>query len=97
LAIFSNYPGLWTSNWLSRYGGYGGFPVPTPTFMFVLNLWMVATSAIEWIVIVLLVRKTIQKISNWDTTRSTEHCDSRTCSDLAFHSPMRVRRGSCRL
>ena len=61
LAVLTNYPGLWTSEWL-RWFPWG--IAPHGAFVFMFNLWMVATSAIEWIVVGLLLRRIMQIMSN---------------------------------
>jgi hypothetical protein len=46
LATFSNYPGVFAARWV-RYRGIG----PSTAIIWGFNIWLVATSAIEWIAV----------------------------------------------
>jgi len=58
LAAITNYPGLWVTEWFN----YRGI-APSSRFVFLWNAWMVLSSAIQWIVVALLLRGTFQSVS----------------------------------
>ena len=58
LAVFSNYPGAFSTRWV-RYRGIG----PSPMLVHAFNVWLVLTSAIEWILIGLALRAVLRRLS----------------------------------
>ncbi len=58
LAILSNYPGAFAARWV-QYRGIG----PSPTLVYTFNVWLVLTSSIEWVVIGLVVRALLPRLS----------------------------------
>ena len=55
LALFSNYPGAFAARWV-QYRGIG----PSAGTIFAFNIWLVLTSALEWIVVGLIVRSLVR-------------------------------------
>ena len=55
LALFSNYPGAFAARWV-QYRGIG----PSAGAIFAFNIWLVLTSALEWIVVGLIVRSLVR-------------------------------------
>jgi hypothetical protein len=55
LALYSNYPGAFAARWI-RYRGIG----PSARTIFAFNIWLVLTSALEWIVVGLIVRSLLR-------------------------------------
>ncbi len=51
LATFSNYPGTLAATWV-QYRGIA----PSPALIWTFNVWLVLTSAIEWIAVGLTLR-----------------------------------------
>jgi len=59
VARFSNFPGAFAARWV-HYRGIG----PSLTLVWAFNLWLVLTSAIEWVVVGLMLRGVLQRLSN---------------------------------
>jgi hypothetical protein len=59
LAQISNYPGVFTSRWV-QYKGIG----PSQVMVWSFNVWLVLTSAIEWIVVGLGLRAVVIRFFN---------------------------------
>ena len=55
LARASNYPGVCSARWV-QYRGIG----PSAGTVLAFNIWLVLTSAVEWIAVGLIVRSTIR-------------------------------------
>jgi hypothetical protein len=55
LALFSNYPGAFAARWV-QYRGIG----PAAGTIFAFNIWLVLTSALEWIAVGLIVRSLLR-------------------------------------
>jgi hypothetical protein len=51
LATVSNYPGVFAARWVT-YRGIG----PSPATIWLFNIWLELTSAIEWIAVGLVAR-----------------------------------------
>jgi hypothetical protein len=54
LALVSNYPGVFAARWV-QYRGIA----PSAGTIFAFNVWLVLTSALEWIAVVLIVRSLV--------------------------------------
>lgn len=57
LARLSNYPGVLAANWV-QYRGIA----PSSTMIWGFDLWLVLTSAMEWIAVGLGVRATVKSL-----------------------------------
>lgn len=55
LATISNYPGLFASRWF-QYRGIA----PSPEFVWGFNIWLVVSSAVEWVVVGLALRAVLR-------------------------------------
>ena len=55
LARVSNYPGVFAARWV-HYRGIA----PSAGIVLAFNIWLVLTSALEWIAVGLIVRSTIR-------------------------------------
>ena len=55
LAMVSNYPGVFAARWV-QYRGIA----PSAGTLLAFNIWLVLTSALEWIAVGLLIRSTIR-------------------------------------
>ena len=55
LAMVSNYPGVFAARWV-QYRGIA----PSAGTVLAFNIWLVLTSALEWIAVGLLIRSTIR-------------------------------------
>jgi hypothetical protein len=55
LAMVSNYPGVFAARWV-QYRGIA----PSAGSVLAFNIWLVLTSALEWIAVGLLIRSTIR-------------------------------------
>jgi hypothetical protein len=60
LAVVSNYPGVFAARWVH----YRGIAPPAWT-IFAFNVWLVLTSALEWIALGLIVRSLLQMCSRF--------------------------------
>ena len=58
LARDSNYPGAFAAGCV-QYRGIG----PSPALIFAFNVWLVLTSAIEWVVAGLALRAALRRLS----------------------------------
>lgn len=58
LARFSNYPGTFATRWV-QYRGIG----PSATIIWAFNLWLVLTSALEWVTVGLTLRCMLRRLS----------------------------------
>lgn len=58
LAIVSNYPGAFAARWV-HYRGIA----PSPTLVCAFNVWLVLTSAVEWVAVGLMVRGVLRRLS----------------------------------
>lgn len=58
LARVSNYPGVFAARWVQ----YRGIAPSTGTVL-AFNIWLVMTSALEWIAVGLVVRSTVRLLS----------------------------------
>jgi len=58
LAMISNYPGVFAAKWV-QYRGIA----PSAAMIWTFNIWLVLTSAIEWIAVGLVLRATMQRLS----------------------------------
>jgi hypothetical protein len=59
LAKISNYPGVFTSTWV-QYRGIA----PSSAMVWAFNIWLVLTSAVEWIVVGLGLRAMVIRFFN---------------------------------
>jgi hypothetical protein len=57
LAILSNYPGAFAARWV-KYRGIA----PSPAFFYAFNVWLVLTSAIEWVAVGLMLRGVLRRL-----------------------------------
>ena len=57
LAIVSNYPGAFAARWV-KYRGIA----PSPTLFYAFNVWLVLTSAIEWVAVGLMLRGVLRRL-----------------------------------
>jgi len=57
LAWLTDYPGIFATRWV-QYRGIA----PPPAFIWGFNIWLVFTSAIEWILVGLAVRIVIRRV-----------------------------------
>lgn len=55
LAMVSNYPGVFAARWV-QYRGIA----PSAGTVLAFNIWLVGTSALEWMAVGLLIRPTIR-------------------------------------
>jgi hypothetical protein len=55
LATVSNYPGVFAARWVQFRG-----IAPSAGIVLAFNIWLVLTSALEWIVVGLVVRSTLR-------------------------------------
>ena len=58
LARLSNYPGTFAARWVQFRG-----IAPSPTLIWAFNAWLVLTSAIEWVVVGLVLRTVVRRLS----------------------------------
>jgi len=58
LAWLTDYPGIYATRWI-QYRGIA----PSSAFVWGFNVWLVFTSAVEWILIGLALRTMIQRLS----------------------------------
>jgi hypothetical protein len=58
LAMLSNYPGAFAARWV-QYRGIA----PSPTLIYAFNVWLVLTSAIEWVAVGLMLRGVLRHLS----------------------------------
>lgn len=58
LAFYSNYPGVFAARWV-QYRGIA----PSAGTVFAFNVWLVLTSALEWIAVGLVVRSLLRVLS----------------------------------
>ena len=59
LARVTNYPGVFAGHWIRRIG-IG----PSSSVLWIFNLWLVLTSALEWITVGLFGRAITRKLSS---------------------------------
>jgi len=59
LAAFSNYPGVFAARWV-QYRGIA----PSTAMVWAFNIWLILTSAIEWIAVGLAVRAIMRRLWN---------------------------------
>ena len=59
LALITNYPGVCAGRWVRRIG-IG----PSWSVLWIFNIWLVLTSALEWIAVGLLGRAITRKLSS---------------------------------
>ena len=55
LALISNYPGAFAARWVHYLG-----IAPSAEMILVFNIWLVVTSALEWIAVGLIVRSLLR-------------------------------------
>jgi hypothetical protein len=58
LATFSNYPGTFAARWV-QYRGIA----PPPALIWAFNVWLILTSAIEWVAVGLTLRAVLRHLS----------------------------------
>jgi hypothetical protein len=57
-AIFTDYVGFWSAHYLPRFRGLA--PISD---VYLFNAWMIATSAVQWMILGWLVRRIAKRLS----------------------------------